>query len=130
MKFGREVMQMLLGGKKVASIALMPGYDDAYLALDAEDVLTCYYREYGVGKSSEWLSNGWRELPTDSKEQKLRDTLEEIATLASPGSGDLKPGYVGRDLTIDTDGFLHPAKPEALLSLLNSINTIANRGLE
>ncbi len=66
MRFGREVMQMLLDGKKVASIALMTGYDDAYLALDAEDVLTCYYREYGVGKSSEWADRGWRELPTDS----------------------------------------------------------------
>ncbi len=62
MKFGREVMQMLLGGKKVAS----NGYvGKEHIAMDADGVVKFYYDD-GDWKSITWLPNNWRELPTDS----------------------------------------------------------------
>ncbi len=62
MKFGREVMQMLLDGKKVAS----DGYvGKEHIAMDADGVVKFYYDD-GDWKSITWLPNNWRELPTDS----------------------------------------------------------------
>ncbi len=87
-------------------------------------------RELRVGERAVQVRRlvlGGPELPVDERKQKLRDALEEIARLTGLPSGDLKPGYIGRDLKIDAEGSLHPIKPGALL---NSINTIAKRGLE
>ncbi len=62
MKFGREVMQMLLGGKKVAS----DGYGGKeHIAMDVDGVVKFYYDD-DDWKSITWLPNNWRELPTDS----------------------------------------------------------------
>ncbi len=64
MKFGREVMQMLLDGKRVASDGLMS--DDGYLALDAEGLLKYYYCDHGTRRSVQYGMNGYYERPTDS----------------------------------------------------------------
>ncbi len=61
MKFGRELMQMLLDGKRVTTDGLMS--DDAYLALDAEGSLRCYYCDHGTRRSTQWGVNGYYERP-------------------------------------------------------------------
>ncbi len=66
MKFGREVMQMLLDGGRVTC----DRYDDKeHIALDADGVMRFFYYESGDWKSKAWSSGSWRERHEDSEEQ-------------------------------------------------------------